>query len=298
MAPRDSARREDKFRDLRKLADEFSIELIDATQVKVDGVDNRACRLLRVPMREFNAYILETPHLLRYASHPHISGEQLSSLLSSNSSFLEAVMSQFSLERFGRVAIHGSLGRALGLKYPNLEEIRSPGDIAAIAFHPELTQEELRRISDQLRRRGGRLRVLLYAGFLSTEDLREIGDTSDSLGVDPIFLSFLLIGRRSSCGEIYAYGYDACMLKRGALSEVGCIITQETFSKLSRDYPPSTDLTLRSERLAGSPEYLSSLLESLLLLLEHPIYDPWQVEIILREAKAVKRELERRLRER
>lgn len=285
------------FMFLKELVDEFSIELIeDAVQLRVNGLDNRACRLIRAPLHDLNAYLLETPHFLRYALHPHIAGEQLLSLLSANSVFLEAVISQFSLERFGRITTYGSLGRALGLRYPNPEEIRRLGDISMIAFHPELTPEGLQVAFDELRNRGGRLRVLLYSGFLSMEVVREMTDSADSLGVDPIFLSFLLIGRESSCGQVYAYGYDACMLKSGTLRKLGCMITRETLSKLAPDYPPSSDLVLRRERLNGSLEYFNSLLEEMLFLLEQPIYDSWQVENLLREAKAAKREIERRMR--
>jgi hypothetical protein len=74
------------------------------------------------------------------------------------------------------------------------------------------------------------------------------------------------------------------------------MIDLETLKKLIPEYPPSTNLILSEERISGSMSYLNSLLESILLLLEHPIFDSWQIENLLREAKSVKREIMRRMR--
>ncbi|MEM3446920.1 MAG: hypothetical protein QW418_05825 [Candidatus Korarchaeum sp.] len=279
---------------LRELVEEFGIDIVDTFQVRLDCVDNRTCRLLKVKLPEHNVYLLETPALVRYASHPHICGESLRNLLSSNSEFMRAVISQFSLERFGRPLIHGKLVGSIGLPHPRIEEPRRLGDTVLIASLPELDAETLQAMSDEISSRGGSLKVLLAIGFLSIEEIRSLDDAAESLGVDTIYISLLLLGRRTQDGEIYLYGYDTGALRRGMLREVGSAVDAETLSKLVQEYPPSTDLSLTSGRLSGSLDYLRSSLERTLLLMEHPIFDSWQVENLLREAKALMREIKRR----
>ncbi|MCS7103029.1 MAG: hypothetical protein NZ992_04005 [Candidatus Korarchaeum sp.] len=285
-------RREDLL--LREIVEEFGISIVGAFQVRVERVDNRACRLLKVNLPEHNVYLLETPALMRYAISPHLSGETLMNLLSSDSDFMRAVISQFSLERFGRPLIYGKLAESMDLPYSRIEELRKFSDTVLIASLPDLNAGTLEALREEILSRGGSLRVLLAMGFLSIEDVISLDDAARSLGLDTIYISFLLLGRRTRDSEIYLYGYDIGALREGVLREVGSIVEAETLSKLFYDYPPSTDLSLTSERLSGSLEYLKSSLEKLLLLIEHPIFDSWQVENLLREAKALMREIERR----
>ncbi len=283
------AHREDrgKMRELMNLVEEFGMELVNASQVRIDGVDNRVCRLLKLP--EHNVYLLEMPALIRYACFPHICGEPLLSLFSSQSEFLRAVISQFSLERFGKPLKHGKLADLFHLPYAGVEGMRGVGDTVLISSPPELSPDSLHRIAEELGKRGGRLRVIFAMGFLSLEDIRELDRTARSLGADTIYLSFLLLGRRAIDGEIYLYGYDLGALRRGELRGIGSILDEETFSKLVHDYPPSTDLSLTNGRLSGSSSYLRSSLERMLLLLESPLLDSWQMENLLREAKSMAR---------
>jgi len=282
---------------IRELAEEFGIELAETCQVRVEALDNRVNRLLRLKLDWSNVYLLETPALVRYACFPHICGDPVLSLLSSNSDAVRAVINQFSLERFGRLLIHGRLAEALNLPYPRALDANRPGDVVLISSPPDLSPESLRRIAYDLERRGGRMRVIFAIGFLSLEDLRCLDDAANSLGANTVYLSFLLLGRRTQEGEIYLYGYDARGLRRGEVRGVGSIVDAETLGKMIQEYPPSTDISLTDGRLSGSLDYLESSLERMLLLLEHPLFDSWQVENILREAKAIRREMERRKRD-
>lgn len=292
MDPEVSRRREDPV--LNELIEEFGISVADTFQLRVDRVDSRACRLLKLKIPEHNVYLLETPALLRYASHPHICGDPLEKLLSSNSEFMRAIVSQFSLERFGKPLVLGKLVESMGLPYPRVGEVERIGDAVLIASPPELDAESLERVSEEVSNRAGRLRVLLAMGFLSVEDLRSLDGEAKSLGLDTVYVSFLLLGRRTRGGEMYLYGYDVEALRKGVLKEAGSVIDAETLRKLFHDYPPSTDLSLTRGRLSGSLEYLRSSLERTILLMEQPVFDSWQLENLLREAKALAREIERR----
>lgn len=292
MGPEISRRKENPV--LNELIEEFGISVADTFQVRVDWVDSRVCRLLKLKLPEHNVYLLETPALLRYASHPHICGDSLEKLLSSDSEFIRAIVSQFSLERFGKPLVLGKLVESMGLPHPRVGELGRLGDTVLIASPPELDAESLRRVSEEVSNRAGRLKVLLAMGFLSVEDLRSLDGEAKSLGLDTIYVSFLLLGRRTQGGEMYLYGYDIEALRKGVLKEVGSIVDAETLGKLFQDYPPSTDLSLTRERLSGSLEYLRSSLERTVLLMEHPVFDSWQLENLLREAKALAREIERR----
>lgn len=273
--------------DLDELIEEFGIEIIETSQINIPSVDNRSCRLLKAKIPH-NVYILELPSLIKYASFPHICGEPLIELLRDPG--ISSVISRFSLERFGRPVVYGEIGERI-IPYPR--DPKGSGDIALISIFPDLRPGILHEVKEELGRRGGRLRVLLVMGFLSIEDLREMEEEASSEGIDAIFIPFLLLGHRAS-GELYAYGYDKGALRRGSVREVGCMIDLETLRKLIPEYPPSTNLILSEERISGSIRYLNSLLESILFLLEHPIFDSWQIENLLREAKSVKREIMRR----
>jgi hypothetical protein len=275
--------------DLDEIIEEFGIEIIETSQINITNVNNRNCRLLKTNL-PYNVYILETPSLIRYASFPHICGEPLVGLLRDPG--ISSVISQFSLERFGRPIVYGKIGEMI-VSYPG--NPKGPGDIALISVFPDVRPGILHEIKEEVSSKGGRLRVLLVMGFLSIEDLRKIEEEASSEGIDAIFISFLLLGREAS-GELYAYGYDKGALRRGLVREVGCMIDLETLKKLIPEYPPSTNLILSEERISGSMSYLNSLLESILFLLEHPIFDSWQIENLLREAKSVKREMMRRMR--
>jgi len=270
---------------LEEIIEEFGIEVLETSEI---NIADRNCRLLKTNL-PYNVYILELSSLIRYASFPHICGEPLVRLLRDPG--MSSVISQFSLERFGRPMVYGKIGEMI-IPYPRGS---SSGDIVLISIFPDVRPGILHEVKEEVRSRGGRLRVLLLMGFLSIEDLRKIEEEANSEGVDVIFISFLLLGREAS-GELYAYGYDKGALRRGLIKEVGCMIDMETLRKLIPEYPPSTNLLISEERISGSMKYLNSLLESILFLLEHPIFDSWQIENLLREAKSVKREIMRRMR--
>jgi len=278
-----------KIYDLEEIIEEFGIEVLETSQVNMADVDNRNYRLLKTNL-PYNVYILESPSLIRYASFPHICGEPLVELLRDPG--MSSVISQFSLERFGRPMVYGKIGEMI---FPYPRESKSSGDIVLISIFPDVRPGILHEVKEEVRSRGGRLRVLLVMGSLTIEDLRKIEEEADSEGVDVIFISFLLLGHEAS-GELYAYGYDKGALRSGVVKEVGCMIDLETLKKLIPEYPPNADLLLSEGRISGSIGYLNSLLESITFLLEHPIFDSWQIENLLREAKSVKREIIRRMR--
>lgn len=275
--------------DLNALKEEYGIRTDLTRQVRVEGLDGRASRLLKVDNTDFNVYLIETPHILRYLSHPHIFGDSLEVLLSENSSLLAKVLDRFSLQRFGKLISFDELTDKLGLHLPTLDQLRSIGDVVAVAVSP--ISADMESMEAEVRDRGGRLRVIFLLGPMSEEEVESLGDTANSLGVDIIFLAFALLGRKDSNGYSVAYGADTGLLRRGVLRGLGGVIDALTLCRMLRDYPPGIDISGIRGRLEPNLDYLRSILDDLMLSLEMPIYDPWQVEIIEREVKSLRRQL-------
>ncbi len=276
--------------DLNVLKEEYGIRTDLTHQVRVEGLDGRLTRLLKVMIPDFNVYLLETPHILRYITHPHIVGESLEILLSENSPLLKRIVDRFTLQRFGKiVAAEGSV-RKMGLDVPLLADLRDLGDVVAIIPTPT-SREEMEVLESGIRAKGGRLRVILFLGPLSEEDVSVLGDGANSLGADSIFLAPALLGSRDSRGSLVAYGIDVGLLKRGEVVELGSVVDETTLCRLLRDYPPGIDISGLRERIRADIRYLKSVLEDILFLLEQPVFDPWQIEILMREAKSLRRQL-------
>ncbi len=275
--------------DLKTFTEEYDIRIGLTEDVPVEGLDRRHTRLMRVKLEDFNAYLFETPYILRYMAHPHIVGDSLRDLLRRDVPLIRGIVKKFSLERFGRPVVVDSVGIDLG--FPKLEDIKNPENLVLIVTAP--LEQNIEQISEEVRNRGGRITVFLFLGPMSSDDIERLGDLSNSLGSDSIFLSNAFIGGRDCSGKIYAYGPDIDMLRSGRVVEVGSIIDVYTLSRLLREYPPSTDVSELKRRLFGDPSYLEATLEDMLFLMEQPIFDPWQVEILLREAKSLKRQLSR-----
>jgi len=276
--------------DLNVLREEYGIRTDLTRQVKVEGLDGRLTRLMKVMIPDFNVYLLETPHILRYISHPHIAGESLEILLSENSSLLKKIVDRFTLQRFGRIVAAESLVRKMGLDIPLLDDLRDLADVVAIVATP-ISEEGVEVLESNIREKGGRLRVILFLGPLSREDVNLLGDKANSLGVDSIFLAPALLGSRDSRGSLVAYGIDIGLLRRGKVVELGSVVDEITLCRLLRDYPPGIDVSGLRERIQPDLDYLRSILEDILFLLEQPVFDPWQIEILMREAKNLRRQL-------
>ncbi len=276
--------------DLNVLREEYGIRTDLTHQVKVEGLDGRLTRLMKVMIPDFNVYLLETPHILRYISHPHISGESLEILLSENSSLLRKIVDRFTLQRFGRIVAAESLAKKMGLDAPLVDELRDLGDVVAIVIAP-ISREEVEALESKIRERGGRLRVVLFMGPLGEGDVRILGDEANSLGADSIFLAPALLGSKDSRGSLVAYGIDVGLLKLGKVVELGSVVDEVTLCRLLRDYPPGIDISGLRERMRPDLNYLRSILEDILFLLEQPVFDPWQIEILMREAKNLRRQL-------
>lgn len=278
--------------DLSILKEEYDIRTDLTQQVMVEGLDGRTSRLLKVSIPDFNVYLLETPYILSYISHPHIFGDSLEILLSKNSQLLRKAVERFALWRFGEVMSYDGLVERMGLDIPRSDQLRGTMDTVAIIVTPA-DGESIEVVEARARERGGRLRVILFLGPLSEEDVESLGDIANSLGVDAVFLALALLGRRNSNGSIVAYGADNGLLRRGIVRELGGIVDTLTLCRLLRNYPPGIDISGIRERLKPSLDYLRSVFDDLMLSLEMPIYDPWQVEIIMREAKSLRRRLMR-----
>ncbi|MDK2373140.1 MAG: hypothetical protein QI197_07180 [Candidatus Korarchaeota archaeon] len=278
--------------DLNVLRDEYGIRTDLTHQVKVEGLDGRLTRLMKVMIPDFNVYLLETPYILRYISHPHIAGESLEVLLSENSSLLKRIVGRFTLQRFGRIVAAESLVRKMGLDIPLLDDLRDLSDVVAIVATP-ISRERVEVLESSIREKGGRLRVILFLGPLSWDDMNILGDEANSLGVDSIFLSPALLGSRDSRGALVAYGIDIGLLRRGKVVELGSVVDKITLCRLLKDYPPGIDMSGLRERIQPDLNYLRSILEDILFLLEQPVFDPWQIEILMREAKNLRRQLMR-----
>ncbi len=278
--------------DLNALREEYGIRTDLTRQVKVEGLDGRLTRLMKVMIPDFNVYLLETPHILRYITHPHISGDSLEILLSENSSLLRRIVDRFTLQRFGRIVAAESLIGKMGLDVPLVDDLRDLGDAVAIVITP-IGEEGVEVLESRIRERGGRLRVVLFMGPLSEEDVEVLGDKANSLGADSIFLAPALLGSKDSRGSLVAYGIDIGLLKLGKVVELGSVMDETTLCRLLRDYPPGIDISGLRERMKPDLTYLRSILEDILFLLEQPIFDPWQIEILMREAKNLRRQLMR-----
>ncbi len=274
---------------LKTFIEEYNIKIGLTKDVPIEGLDRRHTRLMRVKFRDFNAYLFETPYILRYMAHPHIVGDSLRNLLKRDILLIKRIIEKFSLERFGRLVAIDSVNVDLG--FPKLENIKNPENLVLIVLTP--LEYNLEQIYEEVKDRGGRITVFLFLGPMSSDDISRLGDLSNSLGSDSIFLSSAFIGGRDCSGNIYAYGPDINMLRSGKVVEIGSIIDIHTLSRLLREYSPSTDVSKLKKRLSGDPSYLEATLEDMIFLIEQPIFDPWQVEILLREAKSLKRQLER-----
>ncbi len=277
--------------DLEMLVEEYNIETDLTEVIPVEGLDGRLSRLMKVGMRDFNVYLLETPYLLRYVTHPHIVGEPLRNLFEDNSSLLKKAMARFMLERFGRPVLAHPMGKLMGIEFPVIDELSNSGDLVLIFPVPPTELSYLEEIRERVRDRGGRVTVAFFFGPMSSKDVRRLGEASDSLGMDSIFLSTVLLGGEDSAGRVYAYGPDIELLKSGKVLGVGSIMDRSTLCRLLRDYPPSIDISRLEARVSDDPAYLKTVLEEILFLLEQPVFEPWQIEVLMREAKSLKRQL-------
>ncbi len=278
--------------DLEMLTEEYGLRTDLTHQVKVEGLDGRLVRLLRVLISDFNVYLVETPHILRYVSHPYISGESLEVLMSENSPLLRRIVDRFTLRRFGSLVAADELIGRMGIDAPHIQDLSDLGDVVA-AIPTPATSESIEAVHSQVRERGGRLRVVLFIGPMGEEDVHLLGDAANSLGVDSIFLAPALLGSRDSGGRLMAYGVDLDALRRGRVVTLGSVVDPLTLCRLLREYPPGMDISGLRERMAPDPDYLRSLLEDLIFLMEQPLFEPWQVDILLREAKNLRRQLMR-----
>jgi len=285
--------------DLESFTEEYDIRIDLTEPVNMEELSGRFSRLFKLNIDGLNAYLLETPYLLRYVTHPHIVGEGLIGLFQDNASILQVVVSRFMLERFGKLVFAGDseLGKLFRLEDMGivpLNTIKGENDIVlVIPVAGNHHGESLELLYEQAREQGGRVTVILFIGLLDEQLLYELSDVANSLGVDSIFLSMVGLGGKNSLGEGILYGPDIGMLEKRVLLNIGSVIDQSTLCKVLRDYPPGMDFTLHLvERIKeGMVEYLRSLLMKLLFLLEQPIFEPWQHELLLREAKSTRRQL-------
>ncbi len=275
--------------DLKTFIEEYNIRIGLTEEVSVEGLDRRHTRLMKVKLRDFNTYLFETPYMIRYMTHPHIVGDSLRELLRKDIPLVRGILKKFSLERFGKPTVIDQINIDLG--FPKLENVKGPENLVLIVLAP--LEYNIEQIYEGVRNRGSKITVFLFLGPMSNEDIARLGDLSNSLGADSIFLSNAFIGGKDHSGNIYAYGPDINMLRYGRVVEIGSIIDIHTLSRILREYPPSTDVSKIERRLSGDRSYLQETLEGMIFLMEQPIFDPWQIEIMLREAKSLKRQLER-----
>ncbi len=277
--------------DLRTFTEEYDIRIGLTEDIPVEGLDRRHIRLMRVNFRDFNAYLFETPYNLRYISHPHIAGDSLMDLLKRDAPLIKGVIDKFSLGRFGKPVAIDLMAGGIDIGFPSLKDVKILGNLVLIV--PTPLEYDIERIHEDLRSKGGKVTVFLFLGSMSIDDIGKLADLSNSLGSDSIFLSNAFIGGKDCLGRIYAYGPDINMLRSGKIVEIGSIIDIHTLSRLLREYPPSTDVSTLKTRISEGSSYLKSTLEDMIFLIEQPIFDAWQIEILLREAKSIKRQLMR-----
>ncbi len=277
--------------DLKTFTEEYDIRIGLTEDVPVEGLDRRYTRLMRVNSRDFNAYLFETPYNLRYISHPHIIGDSLVDLLRRDAPLIKGVIDKFSLGRFGKPVAVDLMAGGIDIGFPLLKDIKNPGNLVLIV--PTPLEYDIEQIHEDARSKGDRVTVFLFLGSMSTVDIERLTDLSNSLGSDSIFLSNAFIGGKDCSGRIYAYGPDIKMLRSGKIVEIGSIIDVHTLSRLLREYPPSTDVSALKKRVSEEAPYLKSTLEDMMFLIEKAIFDAWQIEILLREAKSIKRQLMR-----